>query len=63
MALPKRPKSCPVPIRFDHGTRYRISLAAERLGSSASAVVRFAVLRGLEEIESGSIRVPQPRKS
>jgi predicted transcriptional regulator len=53
--MTKPPRTKPVPIRFDSVLRGRLRQAARRLGSTPSAVVRFAVLQQLPQIERGRI--------
>lgn len=45
----------PIPIRFDAQVRSRLIRAARRMGSNPSAVIRFAVLQQLPQIEAGII--------
>lgn len=47
----------PVPIRLDPVTRDRLRAAARRMGSNPSAVIRFAIINQLGEIESGRITI------
>lgn len=49
------PRTKPIPIRMDSALRGRLRNAARRLGSTPSAVVRFAVLQQLPQIERGRI--------
>jgi hypothetical protein len=44
-----------VPVRLDEITQVRIKRAAKKLGSSSSAIVRFAIMNQLPQIESGRI--------
>ena len=48
-------KTVPVPVRLNDLTQIRIRRAAKKLGSTASGVIRFAVLNQLPHIESGRI--------
>lgn len=50
-----KPKTKPVPIRLDDKTKTRIQRAAARMGSTSSAVIRFAITQQLQGIESGTI--------
>jgi predicted DNA-binding protein len=60
--MPSKGKNTtPVPVRFDQVTKGRLRRAASRMGSNSSAVIRFAVLKGLDEIESGHFRLPAPQ--
>jgi hypothetical protein len=60
MSTPTRP----IPVRLDERTRIRLRKAATRMGSSTSAVIRFALYQQLTEIESGTIRLtPEPQKA
>lgn len=48
-------KTKPVPVRLDAKTQSRIQKAAVRMGSTSSAVIRFAITQQLTGIESGTI--------
>jgi len=47
----------PIPVRLDIAMRRRLRNAANRLGTSTSGVIRFAVVQQLQQIESGVIRL------
>lgn len=55
-------KTKPVPVRLDEKTQGRIQRAAARMGSTSSAVIRFAITQQLTGIESGTITLsPEPQ--
>lgn len=51
----------PLPIRLDKHTRDRVAIAAERLGTPKSTIIRMGILQMIGQIESGIISVPQRR--
>ncbi len=54
----KEPRTTPVPVRLDRPLRARVKDVANRLGTTASALIRFSVHLQLEEIErTGEIRI------
>jgi hypothetical protein len=52
----------PIPVRIHPRLRARIRAAAKRMGSNASAVIRFSVLQQLPAIEAGRIELVHPEK-
>ena len=51
----KRSRTIPVPVRISPETQVRIRKAAKKLGSNTSALIRFAVINQLPQIETGRI--------
>lgn len=51
----KHGPTTPVPVRVDSLTHARIRRAAKKLGSNTSAIIRFAIINQLPQIESGTI--------
>ncbi len=47
----------PIPIRLTDSVCARLDLAAGRISSSRSCVIRLAILKILPEIESGHLRL------
>jgi len=45
----------PIPVRLDEKTRNRLKSAAQRMGATTSAVMRFAVINQLRQIETGVV--------
>lgn len=58
MKMTMRPATTPVPIRLDEKTRYRLRMAADKLGLNPSAVIRLAIHCQLPAIENGTIEIP-----
>jgi hypothetical protein len=52
---PTKPKTKPIPLRLDARMVGRISRAAKRMASNRAATMRFAIIQGLYQIESGTI--------
>jgi hypothetical protein len=52
-----KPRTMPLPVRFDNPTMHRLGIAAKRLGSTRSGIIRFAVFQQLQAIGSGIIRL------
>jgi hypothetical protein len=50
-------KDCPIPIRFDRSTLNRVDLAAKKLGTAKSSLIRMAVCILLDQINSGHIEI------
>jgi predicted DNA-binding protein len=53
----------PVPIRLDKDLSDRLTKAAKKMGSTASGVIRFAVVNQLPEIEAGRITLHADTKT
>lgn len=49
-----------MPVRLDRDIRDRIEIAATRMRTPRSAIIRMAILNTLGEIEGGYIRFSRP---
>lgn len=55
--MSKGKNNYPLPIRLDLETRNRIAVAANRLKTGRSAIVRLALANMLPQIEAGYIKL------
>jgi len=51
----KRPKTTPIPVRFDAHTILGMDEAAPRLGGNRATFIRLAVGKLLSEVETGRL--------
>ena len=52
---PRRSKTTPVPVRMDRATLERLDSAAPRLGGNRATLVRLAIRKLLDEVETGRV--------
>lgn len=53
----RRPKTSPIPVRFDAATIIRMDLAAPKLGGNRATLIRLAVGKLLAEIGTGRLHL------
>ena len=50
-------KTAPIPIRMDKQLRQRVALAASKLGTARSSIIRMGILIILKQVDAGFINL------